>query len=151
MPRFRSRPDRFATAAEPRWLVVRDRVSRPVSVRPLPPGADLRAALADERQRLIEAGWRAEPLTRYAFCFLQPDEERWCISIEHDEPGQVPVSRGSVNPPASGGRGQASLSAADVAATSFEQMLPTLRSQEAQRSDSPTSQSESLDSAEGVR
>jgi hypothetical protein len=95
MPRYRSRPDPLATAREPRWLVMRDPVSRPVRWRALPPGADLRAELAAERQQMIDDGWHAEPLTRYAFCFLQRENARWCISIEHFEPGQVPVSHGS--------------------------------------------------------
>jgi hypothetical protein len=40
---------------EPRWLVVRDRVSRVVSVQALPPGADLRAAMQAERDRRAAA------------------------------------------------------------------------------------------------
>jgi hypothetical protein len=69
MGRYRSVPDPLATVSEPRWLVVRDRASRPVVNRALPGGADLKATLAAERQRLIGEGWRADPMTRYSFVY----------------------------------------------------------------------------------
>jgi hypothetical protein len=66
-----------------------------VTYRQLPPGTDLRAALAAERQRLISDGWRADDIKRYGFCFCEKEDERWCVSIEHFEPGHLPPSHGS--------------------------------------------------------
>ena len=44
-----SRPDPLSTVNVPRWLAVRDRSSRIVEWRILPPGTDLRAVLSAER------------------------------------------------------------------------------------------------------
>jgi hypothetical protein len=66
-----------------------------VTYRQLPPGAELRAAMAAERQRLISDGWRADDIKRYGFCFCEKEDERWCVSIEHFEPGHLPPSHGS--------------------------------------------------------
>jgi hypothetical protein len=93
--RYRSVPDPLATASEPRWLVIRDRFSRLVAYRELPARTDLKAAMAGERQRLIADGWHAAELTRRSFCYCERGDERWCISIEHYEPGRAPVSHGS--------------------------------------------------------
>lgn len=95
MGRYRSVPDPLATVREPRWLVVRDRASRPVSYRQLPGGSDLKSSLAAERQRLMDEGWRADPMTRYSFVYCERDAQRWCISIECYEPGHVPVGHGT--------------------------------------------------------
>jgi len=95
MPRYRGIPDPLASVPERRWLVVRDRVSLPVRFTELPPGTDLKRALAEERQRLVADGWHADELTRYAFCFCDRDNERVCVSIECYEPDKVPVSHGS--------------------------------------------------------
>jgi hypothetical protein len=95
MGRYRSVPDPLATVGEPRWLVIRDRASRPVRYLQLQSGTDLKATLAAERQRLIGEGWRADPLTRYSFVFCERDAERWCISIECFEPGHGPVGHGT--------------------------------------------------------
>lgn len=94
MPRYRSVPDPLATVLEPRWLIVRDRVSRPIRHAELPPGANLKAALAQERQLLIAEGWQADELTRYAFCFCERGNERVCISIECYEPGMAGLGHG---------------------------------------------------------
>ncbi len=80
---------------KPRWLVVRDRCSRPLRFTQLAPGADLKAALAGERARLIAEGWQAEELTWYAFCFCERADKRVCISIECYEPGMAPSGPGS--------------------------------------------------------
>jgi hypothetical protein len=95
MGRYRSIPDPLATVSEPRWLVVRERASRPVSYRALPSGADLKATLEAERQCLMDEGWRAEPMTRYSFVYCERDDERRCISIECYEPGHAPVGHGA--------------------------------------------------------
>jgi hypothetical protein len=42
----------------------------------LPPNADLKAALAAERQRLVDEGWAADELTRYSFVFCRRANER---------------------------------------------------------------------------
>lgn len=95
MGRSRSAPDPLSKAAEPRWLVVRDRFSRPVRNMMLSPGTDLRAALEAERGRLIREGWNVDEPTRYAFLFADRDNERVCVSIEVFEPGRTPVGHGS--------------------------------------------------------
>ena len=94
MPKRYNRPDPLATVREPRWLVVRDRVSVPIRYTELSPGADLRAALAQERERLIANGWRADKLTRYSFCFCDRDNDRVCITIECYEPGRAGLGHG---------------------------------------------------------
>lgn len=68
--------------------------SRPIRHAELPPGANLKAALATERERLIVEGWRADELERYAFCFCERGNERVCISIECYEPGKAGLGHG---------------------------------------------------------
>jgi hypothetical protein len=62
----------------------------------LPPNTDLKAALAAERQRLLDEGWTADELTRYAFVFCRRENERVCVSIEHFEPGTAALGHGSM-------------------------------------------------------
>jgi hypothetical protein len=95
MGRSRSISDSLRKAAEPRWLVVRDRFSRPLRHVMLAPGTDLRAALEAERTRLMREGWNVDEPTRYAFLFADKDNERVCVSIEVYEPGRMPVGHGS--------------------------------------------------------
>ena len=53
---------------EPRWLVVRDRCSRPLNFTLLPPGTDLKAAMTAEHERRIADGWKADELGCYTSC-----------------------------------------------------------------------------------
>lgn len=96
MARRRSNPDPLATVAATRWLVVRDVCSRPLRHSVLPPNANLKAALAGERQRLIDEGWTADALTRYSFVYCQREIERVCVSIECFEPGTAPIGHSSM-------------------------------------------------------
>jgi hypothetical protein len=96
MARCRSSPDPLATVNAMRWLVVRDVCSRPLRHAVLPPNAHLRAALAAERQGLIDEGWTAEEMTRYPFVYCQRENERVCVSIECFEPGTAPIGHGSI-------------------------------------------------------
>jgi hypothetical protein len=96
MARRRSSPDPLATVDRTRWLVIRDRCSRPLRNTVLPPNSDLKAALAAERQRLVDEGWTADKLTRYQFVFCERGNERVCVCIECYEPGTAPLGHGSM-------------------------------------------------------
>lgn len=97
--RRRGRNDPLTPVNEPRWLVVRDRGSRPIEYRELWPGADLHAAMEAERVRRAADGWTVDDIPHYcSFCFCERGEERVCISVECYEPGCVPVSQGSARP-----------------------------------------------------
>jgi hypothetical protein len=83
----RGRPDPLERTGEPRWLVVRDRVSRALEFRELPGGADLRAAMAAKQVELVAKGWRAGSIpTKCSFFFADRDNERVCVSVECFEP-----------------------------------------------------------------
>jgi hypothetical protein len=85
--RRRGVTDALQTVKEPRWLVVRDRVSRVVEFQALPPLADLRAAMQAERERLQASGWVVDDIPRNcAFFFCERDNDRVCVSIECYEP-----------------------------------------------------------------
>jgi hypothetical protein len=80
--------DALKSVNEPRWLVVRDRMSHVVSCQALAPQADLRAALNTERDRRVAQGWHAEASARHcAFFFCDRAEARVCVAIECFEPG----------------------------------------------------------------
>jgi hypothetical protein len=83
----RGRPDPLELTGEPRWLVVRDRVSRALEFRPLPAGADLRAAMAAKQVELVAKGWRTGSIPKKcSFFFADRDNERVCVSVECFEP-----------------------------------------------------------------
>jgi hypothetical protein len=83
----RGRPDALDTTDEPRWLVVRDRASRPLEYQALPAGSDLRATMAAKHAQLRTAGWRVEAIpTKCGFFFADRDNERVCVSVECFEP-----------------------------------------------------------------
>jgi hypothetical protein len=92
----RSSLDSLATVNATHWLVSRDICSRPLWHSVLSPNANLKVALATERQRLVNEGWTANELTRYTFVYCQREHERVCISIECYEPGQAPLGHGSM-------------------------------------------------------
>jgi hypothetical protein len=86
--RRRGQTDALAPVNAPRWLVVRDRLSRVVEFRALPPVADLRAAMQTERARRAAAGWAVDDIPRNcSFFFCALENERVCVSIECFEPG----------------------------------------------------------------
>src|SRR5690349_1560440 len=86
----RSRPDPLQPASEPRWLVVRDRLSRVLESHELAPSTDLRAVLAEAREARIAAGWECEEIgDRLAFFFCARDGERHMIVIEAQQPPPV--------------------------------------------------------------
>ena len=91
-PRRRNRTDPLDATKELRWLVVRDRCSRPLEFRELRPGTDLRAAMESERTRRAADGWTVDDIPHFcAFCFADKGEERVCISVECYEPGTAPM------------------------------------------------------------
>lgn len=83
----RGRPDPLERTGEPRWLVVRDRLSRSLEFRELPGGADLRAAMAAKCTELVTAGWRVGSIPKKcSFFFADRENERVCVSVECFEP-----------------------------------------------------------------
>jgi hypothetical protein len=83
--------DPLATSSQSRWLVVRDRQSRPLEYRQLEPRTDLRAAMLAKRAGWVALGWRAGELkANRGFLFCERDNERICISVECYEPGNAP-------------------------------------------------------------
>jgi hypothetical protein len=96
MARRRGAVDSLNSVDAPRWLVLRDRCSRVIEYRALAPRTDLRAALRAQGAALAADGWQIGDTPRNcAFFFCERGNDRWYISIEHFEPGQVPVSHGS--------------------------------------------------------
>lgn len=96
MARKRSAVDSLATVNEPRWLVTRDMVGRPVEYRPLEPQTDLHAVMQAERMRRAAEGWTVETIPRNcSFCFASRAGDRTCFSVEVYEPGHARVSHGS--------------------------------------------------------
>jgi hypothetical protein len=72
---------------EMRWLVVRDRLSRPIEYWELPAGAHLRAAVAAKQAELAAAGWRVDSIpNKCSFFFADRDNDRVCVAIECYEP-----------------------------------------------------------------
>jgi hypothetical protein len=94
--RRRGETDSLTFADAPRWLVVRDRCSHVIEFQQLPPRADLRAAMNVKRAALVAEGWQVGDIPRNcSFCFCDRGSDRWCVSVEHFEPGKLPVSHGS--------------------------------------------------------
>jgi hypothetical protein len=88
MQQRRGRVDPLNPVDEPRWLVIRDRFSRVIQSLPLPPNADLRAAMRLEGERRGRAGWLVDCIPRNcAFFFCDLENERICVSVECYEPG----------------------------------------------------------------
>jgi len=88
------RPDPLEKTGEPRWLVVRDRVSRALEYRMLAGGSDLRAAITAKHAELARAGWRVESIPKKcAFFFADRDNDRVCVSVECFEPAEADVRR----------------------------------------------------------
>jgi hypothetical protein len=83
----RGRTDALETSREPRWLVVRDRLSRPIEHWELGAGADLRAAMAAKHAELAAAGWRVDSIPKKCgFFFADRDNDRVCVAVECFEP-----------------------------------------------------------------
>jgi hypothetical protein len=82
--------DPLATCGQSRWLVVRDRQSRPLEYKQLGPRADLRAAMLAKRAELVALGWLAAQLkANRGFFFCERENERICVSVESYEPGHA--------------------------------------------------------------
>jgi hypothetical protein len=77
--RRKGESDALNSVNEPRWLVVRDRLSQVVTCQALAPKVDLRAALSAERDRRVAQGWHADVSPRQcALYFCDRGEERVC-------------------------------------------------------------------------
>ena len=88
----RTRPDPLTQVNAPRWLVVRDELSRPIEALTLAPMADLRAALLEEREARAQEGWQAEEITpSVALFFCTRDGARRSVRIEAFAPGTAPL------------------------------------------------------------
>jgi hypothetical protein len=83
----RGRTDALDVSREMRWLVVRDRASRPLEYRELSAGSDLRAAMAAQRAELAAAGWLVDAIPKNCgFFFADRENDRVCVAIECFEP-----------------------------------------------------------------
>jgi hypothetical protein len=72
--------------------VVRNQLSQAIECEPLPPRADLRAALEQEQAERRMDGWTVEEITNsVAFFFCSRDGERCCVAIESYAPGTAPM------------------------------------------------------------
>jgi hypothetical protein len=81
------RTDALDVSSEPRWLVVRYRMSRVLEYRALAAGSDLRAALAAKQAELAAAKWHVDPIQKKCgFFFADRDNDRMCVAIECFEP-----------------------------------------------------------------
>lgn len=83
----RSRHDPFASVNEKTWLVMRGPFRDALEFRELAPGADRRACLTGEWERLQAAGWVVEPLSdTWSGFFCSRDGQRCLVSIERYDP-----------------------------------------------------------------
>ena len=96
MSRRRSRTDAVEISREPRWLVVRDRLSHPVEYRARSVGSDLSAAVAAKQAELAAAGWRVDSIpNKCGFFFAGRENDRVCVAIECFEPASsAAIGRG---------------------------------------------------------
>lgn len=85
----RARPDPLMPVDAPRWIVLRDDLSRAVESMGLPRLTDLRAALLDERDAREREGWQVEDVPPAAAFFFAPAPARDVVSesrLLHPEP-----------------------------------------------------------------
>lgn len=90
----RSSHDPLAPIKERTWLVLRGPFRDVQEFRELAPGADLRAVVGGERERLQAAGWRVEPMSRASsgfFCTL--NGQRCMVGVERRDPRLPPPMR----------------------------------------------------------
>lgn len=65
--------------------------------RELAPRSDLKSALQAKGAALAAEGWQIGDTPRNcSFFFCERENDRWCVSVDHFEPGHVPVGHGSV-------------------------------------------------------
>jgi hypothetical protein len=90
----RGRTDALEISRESRWLVVRDRLSRPLEHRVLSVGSDLRAAMVAKQVELAAAGWRVDSIPKNCgFFFADRDNDHLCVAMECFEPASSSVRR----------------------------------------------------------
>ena len=80
--RRRNQHDPLQVVNEPRSLVLRNQLSQIEWHVPLPPQADLKAALEAGRQRLIDEGCTMDEMKWYAFVFGRRGGERISLVIK---------------------------------------------------------------------
>jgi hypothetical protein len=86
MPR-RSIYDPLATRDRPQWLVTTKIYREPLHVAQLPPGANMRAAMATRLAQLVAEGWQAEgDGMAYGFAFLSRSGEPIQVSATAIDP-----------------------------------------------------------------
>jgi hypothetical protein len=94
MPR-RNVYDPLEPTAEPRWYVVRDRLSRVLESRALPTGTNLKRVLVAAMVERIDAGWHlGEFGSRGGSFFCTKGSERCQVGIEASDPGR-PIGYGA--------------------------------------------------------
>lgn len=92
----RSSYDPLKAIAEPTWLVVRDKCTQVLEVRPLERRADLRAILNATREARIAAGWKADPIGHASSSFFcSKDGTRVMVGIERRDPSNPRLNHGA--------------------------------------------------------
>jgi hypothetical protein len=89
--------DPLETGKGPRWLEIRDRHSRLIEGRPLPPGADLKRAFVLAMLEHLDAGWRLENFSSTSGTFFcGKDNDRRQVTIVCFDPYEpVPLTGGA--------------------------------------------------------
>jgi hypothetical protein len=89
MVRRRTNYDPLAPITALTWLAARDKYGKVLESRELAPGADLRAIITAERNRLLTEGWAADEIGRCsAFFYCTRDGERVEVGILRRDPSQ---------------------------------------------------------------
>ena len=88
----RYRHDALAATDQPRWLVERDLQHNLIRSQPLPPGADLRAALQGAIRCAEAEGWAAECDGSWGFAFVHRAADRRMLAVLAVDPHAEPVA-----------------------------------------------------------
>jgi hypothetical protein len=87
----RKRFDPLELSDKPRWLSRLDEHNRVQEVFELPPGTDLRAALARRLDELKVAGWTIEGIA-FSGTFIRTADSRHYVAIYPSDPRDQPIS-----------------------------------------------------------
>ncbi len=89
----RSRFSVYATANEPRWIVLEDIQGRILNCQRLEAATDLYGAMTTALERLAAERWVAEAAPEYGFVFIQREGERRLLMLTpHDPYSTAPQS-----------------------------------------------------------
>ena len=87
----RSLPSALTHVDAPRWLRVLTLASEPIEARELPPGADLRAELQRQVDRMRAEGWEPEGGIDWGSVFMRRGHQRVEVRVSASPPG-APVN-----------------------------------------------------------